>query len=213
MESLTEIFKTYSGFAYFYTNIVAVDEINRLGFHEMLGHRRALGGKSVAMTIHEATEKFVGGFAGKKVLDVGCRLGHFSFLAAEDGAEVVGVDFEELQVKAAREIASMKGLNKTRFLAQRVEDLDYSTWNKFDLALVLNVFDHMLRANGTEGLESLRRISENAGKMVLMMGPHELVFSQAEVPGTVLHYTSYSEKKLLVEDTGYGGRSLWGFER
>src|SRR5262245_4616388 len=55
-------------------------------------------------------EKVLGGYAGKRILDVGCGGGIYAESAARAGAQVVGIDPSPRSVDAARAHAERQGL-------------------------------------------------------------------------------------------------------
>lgn len=93
---------------------------------------------------------------GKRVLDVGCDMGFWSFLAAEKGAEkVVGLDRNRVVrglgptdlVALNRLRAQEEGLANVSF-----ESIDvgrqYRVFGNFDVVLCLSVYHHMFEAAG-----------------------------------------------------------------
>jgi 23S rRNA (uracil1939-C5)-methyltransferase len=59
---------------------------------------------------------------GSRVLDLFCGAGNLSLPAARRGAEVTGVDTDELAVAAARRNAARMGLRSAQFLAMRAAE-------------------------------------------------------------------------------------------
>ena len=69
---------------------------------------------------------------GKRVLDVGCGIGDLSFLLAQRGAEVIGVELDEQKVARASSIARKWHFTGLRFLATDVTKLDQMSLGQFD---------------------------------------------------------------------------------
>ena len=55
-------------------------------------------------------EQTLGGYAGKRILDIGCGGGIFAEAAARMGAEVVAIDPSKRSIEAAEEHARQQGL-------------------------------------------------------------------------------------------------------
>ncbi len=55
----------------------------------------------------------LGGRRGLRILDVGCGCGFFSFLLAEDGHDVTGIDLSENMIARGRELARKYGTDVT----------------------------------------------------------------------------------------------------
>jgi len=90
---------------------------------------------------------------GKKVLDIGCNHGYFSFKVKEDGArEVTGIDIQPDVIKTARLIRKYKKMNVVFRCSEVEED------KKYDIVLILNTFRHI--RNKREFLAKVFKISE-----------------------------------------------------
>lgn len=187
----------YNGSFFVYTNRIEVDEIPQHTFLELLSHERAVDGRSVAMSIHEAIKKHVGDFKGKKVLDLGCSIGHFSFMIAREGANVTGVDCIADKVKVAKAIAQIRNLPNAQFIQAFVEDY-INTDETFDLVLMHNVFDYIPIQHGTNVLKRISQISPNLYSTVLID------------PQFVLKHSNYTNAEKLLTKI-YGPRDLWAF--
>jgi len=51
----------------------------------------------------------LGDVEGKRILDLGCNVGFFSFLLSQRGAYVTGIEIDEDCVEIARDVAQYKG--------------------------------------------------------------------------------------------------------
>lgn len=81
--------------------------------------------------------------SGKRVLDVGCAEGFFSFEAERRGArEVIGIDSFPEGIRRFNLVKEALQSNATSFL-MNVYDLDPSTLGTFDLVLFFGVFYHL----------------------------------------------------------------------
>lgn len=204
----------YKGCLYIYDNLVYLKTIYQEDFHTLLSHRYATNGFSTSMGIHQTIEDAVGGFSGKRVLDIGSSIGHFCFLFAEDGAKVVGIEKEQLKVGTAQAIALIKHFKGIEFVCDKIENvIEHRNMEDFNLTNMLNVFDHMIREDNTKAWKTLNKISELSEKLTLMMGPTD-EFPKADytsnLPEKVMEKTQYKHYSLLL-GSSYAGRALWLF--
>lgn len=202
----------YGGSVFVYTNVVRLQEVAfSTPFHVLLSHAQAISGRSIAMDIHDAIMKFAPD--AKTTIDVGSRMGYFAFLQAEDGQTVTTVEMSD-SWKAIKGISLIYGLDERIFVKySTIHDLiGGDALGNFDLALLLNVFDHMWRQNKEGAWEDLNKLSQICDKMVLMMGPTGDTPTQGDIPQMVLAHTRYKKYAALLADS-YGGRTLWGFEK
>lgn len=80
---------------------------------------------------------------GKRVLDAGCGIGDLSFILAEGGAEVVGVELDAQKVAQATTIARKWHFAGLRFLAADVTQLDRMNLGQFDAIFCLALLEHI----------------------------------------------------------------------
>lgn len=167
-----------------YNNRVMLDDIPKLPLHQLLSHQRAcdlgeqyrqFAGKSIALLIHEAILKDYGSVKGKKVLDLGCSIGHFALLMAEEGAEVTGVDYEPEKIEVANAFASIYKL-RLKFVNDYIESFLQNAWfgmeyqahaldqklhdGTFDLVLMHNVYDRIPIERNTKALSQIVKLSK-----------------------------------------------------
>jgi len=81
-----------------------------------------------------------GGYAGKRVLDIGCGGGIFSESLAKKGASVVAFDPSEKSLQAARESARKQNL-KIDYRVAFAEDFDAK--EQFDAVFAVDVLEHV----------------------------------------------------------------------
>lgn len=186
----------YGDRVFVYTNVVTVADLKKHTFLELLSHRRAIGGRSVAMAIHEAIKKDYGDIRGKRVLDVGSSIGHFSFMMAREGANVIGIECEEIKVKVAMAIAEIRASN-AKFVQMRIEEY-LCKITHFDLALMHNVFDYIPVEKNTCVLQRVSLMADILYTTVLID------------PEFVTTHSEYTKYKRLLEKI-YGSRDLWVF--
>lgn len=206
----------YHGQVFVYNNLLTVKMIQDENFHDLLSHKHAQHGFSTAMEIHETIEKAIGSFEGKSVLDVGSSLGHFSFLMAEDGArDITSIEKEPLRAGASRGVSFVKGYqDRVQVVEVTIEEYLSDSSFQYDLVLLLNVFDHMLRENANKAWISIYRMSEHSKNMFLMMGPVDDLFEKVDhtsnIPQVILEKTSFTNWACLIEKS-YADRGLFHF--
>lgn len=80
---------------------------------------------------------------GKRVLDIGCNAGFYSFAFAERGAQVLGIDINPHYLKQARWAAEVLGMaGRTRFQSGTVYDVP-ELGEGFDIIVFMGVFYHL----------------------------------------------------------------------
>jgi ribosomal protein L11 methyltransferase len=97
-------------------------------------------------------------FAGKTVVDLGCNLGLYSFLAARRGAaRVLGLDSDPDAVEGARMLAALHGLDNVSF--EVMDFLRESPSEQADMVLVIDFIGRGVIAKGRLDavLDSARR--------------------------------------------------------
>ncbi len=76
-------------------------------------------------------------FQGKRIIDIGCNFGAFSFLAARRGAHhVLGVDIDDRIISGCRILQRLLGIENVDFLAADLRQLDKS--RPFDLGMMID---------------------------------------------------------------------------
>ena len=109
-------------------------------------------------------ECFDGTLLGKRVLDVACNCGGFSFLAAESGAsEVLGVDCEAHYIAQAKFLNEVLGEDRVEFKQAGLEELDPVSNGQFDVILFFGILYHL-----ENPIEALKRISALARDMIVV---------------------------------------------
>ncbi|MEI6587907.1 MAG: class I SAM-dependent methyltransferase [Candidatus Moraniibacteriota bacterium] len=121
------------------------------------------------LTLRPSLVKHLGNLSGKRVLDLGCGTGNSSRLALSCGAqEVVGVDFSE------KEIVAAKGMDKGKSIEYFVRNAadDLSDLGEFDLATaVLSVHYCTERAMLEKLFSNVQKVLKLNGKFLAVVVP------------------------------------------
>jgi SAM-dependent methyltransferase len=86
-----------------------------------------------------------GGFAGKRVLDLGCLEGYFAVESALQGATVVAVEGKIKNLKKCEFVRSALGIDKTtlRLVRDDVMNVTRATYGSFNAVLALGLLYHL----------------------------------------------------------------------
>jgi 2-polyprenyl-3-methyl-5-hydroxy-6-metoxy-1,4-benzoquinol methylase len=102
-------------------------------------------------------------FAGKRVLDLGCGLGHDAVEIARRGASfVVGIDIQEGLLESARTMAHRSGVADRCLFSSSTDD-------KFDVIISINAFEHI--ADTGAALRLIRDSMAPGGVGLIAFGP------------------------------------------
>jgi len=113
----------------------------------------------------EMVAQLAGYVSGKKVLDIGCQYGVFSFYLAERGAAVTGMDISEKWVKRCKREAAARYPDKEfDFLVGDAQDLPFED-ESFDVVVCTEVVEHVDFAGNV--IAEIHRILTQDGILVL----------------------------------------------
>ena len=212
---LDEFFKY--GNVYVYNNPVTSADLIRFSFKELLSHDKSLPKISIGLSIHQATVQFFKEVMQRpisKVLDVGCGFGHFSFLLAEEDADVVGVEIVPMLARVASCVAQLKNYVNVNILNMSIREFMYYDEKEYDLCLMLNVFDEIRYQHEPSAWSLLKQISSKAKVMVMCGIRKPWVTEEANMDVnilTLIHDNScYTNHKKLLSNIYYG-RDLYVF--
>jgi SAM-dependent methyltransferase len=82
-------------------------------------------------------------YAGRRVLDLGCLEGYFSAECSLHGAEVVGVDAREINVKKCEFVKSALALPRLEFALDDAMNVTVEKYGRFDVVLALGLLYHL----------------------------------------------------------------------
>ncbi len=78
-----------------------------------------------------------------RVLDLGCLEGLYSIFFAMKGADVVGVDIREANIKKANFSKEVLDLKNVEFVLDDVRNIDIKKYGEFDLVLGIGILYHL----------------------------------------------------------------------
>jgi SAM-dependent methyltransferase len=84
-----------------------------------------------------------GGYTGRRVLDLGCLEGYFSLECALHGADVLGVDAREINLKKCEFVRSVLGVPNLRFALDDAMGVTRERYGSFDVVLALGLLYHL----------------------------------------------------------------------
>lgn len=156
----------------------ALRELDSLG---LVGDRDFQQYAAHASTLRGIAE-FLGDLQGKRVLDMGCGLGHTSVLLAKSGAHVTAFDISRMSIIAARKRGEINGVNDGLVLLVAAgESLPFPD-ETFDVVFGKGVLHHL---EPKLGAEELYRVMKPGGKAAFSepMGMNLVLrFARAHLP-------------------------------
>lgn len=106
------------------------------------------------------------GFAGGRLLDVGCGEGRHSLAAARLGFRVTGIDYEPLALKRARRFAKQTRVAGVTYRQADALRLPFPAAS-FDIVLDYGCFHHQRKADWPPYLAGIRRVLKPRGYYLL----------------------------------------------
>lgn len=110
-----------------------------------------------------------------KVLDLGCAQGYFSCCLAEQGAEVLGIDYFDKNIAVCRALAEEHPQLALRFEVARLEEvIARLETGQYDLVLGLSVFHHIAHEKGIDTVKGLfERLAATCGALIVELALRE----------------------------------------
>lgn len=151
------------------------------------------------------------GVSGKRVLDVGCNEGFFSFHLVDAGAEVLGIDADEHRIAKARFVQSITGAARLEFRVLDIYSGEFAALPGFDLCLCLGVLHRVP--------DPFRALAALAAKTAMLLlewkalkfGPHDDAFAyfspkgidERDFYGTEYWLLSYAAVERMLRRLGF----------
>ncbi|MBR7172780.1 MAG: class I SAM-dependent methyltransferase [Clostridia bacterium] len=137
----------------------------------------------------------------KKVLDLGCGMGHYSKYMKSKGFDVVGVDFSKQMIKIAK-----KTCPKTKFHVADICDLKVLKKEKFDGVVLAYVIQHLSKAEVEHVIKNLDKNLNPSAKMLLFVREGDQVLTEEEPIDTSFQYiiNEYTQKEITELLNKYG---------
>ena len=134
------------------------------------------------------------GIPNKKILDLGCNEGFFSKKLADKGAQVLGIDIDELRIKKAKFVQSIFGFSNPTFKVVDIYSRKFQELGKFDLCLCMG-FIHRI----PDPYIAIETIASKTDTIIfewkaLKQGPHDeayAYFSQKNIDKNDYYGTEY----------------------
>lgn len=99
-----------------------------------------------------------------RVLDIGCRDGFFSFEMEHRGAEVIGVDYADIDVTGFSVVSQIKNSQAT-YITDNVYELNPKKYGFFDIVLFLGVLYHL--RNPMLALDKIQKLIKPDGLLFI----------------------------------------------
>lgn len=129
----------------------------------------------------------------KRVLDLGCGMGHYSKYMKSKGFDVVGVDFSKQMIKIAK-----KTCPKTKFHVADICDLKVLKKEKFDGVVLAYVIQHLSKAEVEHVIKNLDKNLNPSAKMLLFVREGDKVLTEEEPIDASFQYiiNEYTKKEI-----------------
>lgn len=154
-------------------------------------------------------------FKDRKVVDLGCATGYFSFKAADAGASVIGVDYEPNSIEVCTLLKEFYNYKKTTFILGDVrENLSHIT----DVVFCMSVAQWVRIADGDEAMTRFLNTIAKTCKHAFIELPSEggggaaipWLKTQADVGPYLMNGCGFKTVKNVVEVTSHAGpRATW----
>lgn len=145
--------------------------------------------------------------SGMEILEIGCGTGASTIALAEQGANVVGIDIDELALADARKRAQLYGLDIQFEAINCVEAEHYFGDRQFDLIIFWACMEHMTYAERIQAIESTWKMLPTGGLWCITGTPNRLYFHDSHTAmmpfyhwlpdDLAVHYTRFSSRQTL----------------
>jgi ubiquinone/menaquinone biosynthesis C-methylase UbiE len=139
--------------------------------------------KSKGKTIHDRWKNLLKGLPVSNkttILDVGCGRGDITLFLAQKAKLVVGVDYSKDGIALANKIKKnfpQAIQKKTQFKVMNVKKMDFKD-NSFDIAICIDVIEHLYKDEVNEALSEIARILKKDGILFIHTGPNKILYDR-----------------------------------
>lgn len=145
---------------------------------------------------------------GKRILDIGCGLGRFENIIAEQGAEVTGIDISEYAIEQAKK--RYRNDKQIHFVCTNALQMDYE--NYFDSVFCYHFIEHISLSDGRILLRKIHKALKKDGILVMGLPIDDVCVTRRLVHFIATrrrwkelgHITSYSKQGIQREVTSAG---------
>lgn len=95
-----------------------------------------------------------------RVLDLACLDGIFSIEFAQQGAEVVGIEIREANIKKAQFAGEVLGLNKLKFVQDDVRNISIEKYGEFDIIICSGILYHLTANDAFNLIKNMYQMSD-----------------------------------------------------
>lgn len=168
------------------------DESKRRKFNKVIDKNPSI--------LHRLNYRFVQPYVKDKVvLDIGCWSGQIEKLAMKDVKEIYGVDPGKEAVEFAK-----KHVSRAHFSIASINNLPFKN-SYFDVALLLEVLEHIPKGTEIIGLREINRVLKKGGFLLLTTPNNNFISILLDPAFFLLGHRHYSENKLreLLSRSGF----------
>ncbi|HMP91306.1 MAG TPA: class I SAM-dependent methyltransferase [Phnomibacter sp.] len=111
--------------------------------------------------------KYLAPLQGKKIMDIGCGSGYFSFKLQEKGATVIAADIDERFLKYVDSTREARGINAKSLQTRKLPpDNPMLAKREADVVLIVNTYHHL--ENRTDYLRKIKAGLKGSGYVVIV---------------------------------------------
>lgn len=146
-------------------------------------------------------DKFLN-MCNKKILDLGCGMGHYSKYIKNKGFEIVGIDFSKGMLKIAKEINP-----SINFIESDICKLPQNLDKDFDGVLIAYVIQHLSKEETIECLNNLHQYLTKDSNLLILFREGNRILSEKEPFDSRFRYIikEYEKREItdLLNECGY----------
>lgn len=142
-----------------------------------------------------------GNFKGKKVLDIGCANGYFSFNLSLEGADVLAYEADNLVCKVNEEIRKYKQIGNLKFVPKHfdLEEAKSFEDKEFDVIIMLNIHMWIHKQIGASATKELMCLLSKKCHTIYFQTAHKGGGGGYQVP----EFTKPKHIKRYLCDSGF----------